>query len=60
MDESPKLMNPNCGCGYRSGSGMGGTGLDAGTSDCTTGGTVIMVFFSILIGGAWRALLATS
>jgi len=58
MDVSPKLNNPNCGCGYRSG-GMG-VGLDSGSSDCTTGGTVIMVFFSILIGRACRILLATS
>lgn len=45
--ETP-LTNPNCGCGYRVGS-IGS--LNAGSSPCTSGGTVIMVFFSVLFGG---------
>ena len=44
------LTNPNCGCGYRTGA-LAGTGLSAGSSPCITGGTVIMVFFSVLFGG---------
>lgn len=41
------LPNPNCGCGYRA----AGDGLTAGSSPCVSGGTVIMVFFSVLFGG---------
>ena len=43
------LTNPNCGCGYRANGGIGG--MSSGTSPCVTGGTVILVFFSVLIGG---------
>jgi len=28
------------------------TGLSGGGSECTSGGTVIMVFFSVLVGAA--------
>ena len=50
METETKLANPNCGCGYRSGD-LSSTGLSAGSSPCMTGGTVIMVFFAVLIGG---------
>ena len=50
METETKLVNPNCGCGYRSGD-LSSTGLSAGSSPCMTGGTVIMVFFAVLIGG---------
>ena len=43
------LTNPNCGCGYRANGGI--VGMSSGTSPCVTGGTVILVFFSVLIGG---------
>ena len=48
--EGEALTNPNCGCGYRTGA-LAGTGLSAGSSPCVSGGTVIMVFFSVLFGG---------
>ena len=50
METETRLTNPNCGCGYRSGD-LTSTGLSAGSSPCMTGGTVIMVFFAVLIGG---------
>lgn len=50
LPTATRLNNPNCGCGYRAGGGDLG-GLDSGTSSCVSGGTVIMVFFSVLIGG---------
>ena len=48
LPTATKLDNPNCGCGYREGD-IGG--LNAGSSPCTSGGEVILVFFSVLIGG---------
>ena len=45
------LANPNCGCGYRVGGFAADSGLNAGSSPCVSGGTVIMVFFSVLFGG---------
>jgi ATP-binding cassette subfamily B (MDR/TAP) protein 1 len=42
------LSNPNCGCGYRVG---GVASFDPGNSPCVSGGTVLMVFFSVLFGG---------
>jgi len=42
--------SPNCGCGYRTVNSVGS--LLGDTSDaCMSGGTVVMVFFSILFGG---------
>ena len=45
------LASPNCGCGYRVGGFAANSGLNAGSSPCVSGGTVIMVFFAVLIGG---------
>ena len=42
--------SPNCGCGYRLDTAFGGV-LDSAASPCYTGGTIVMVFFSILFGG---------
>ncbi|CAB9524672.1 Leptomycin B resistance protein pmd1 [Seminavis robusta] len=47
----PNATGPNCGCGYSDG-GSGGledTGVST-LSGCVSGGQVMMVFFSILIG----------
>ena len=46
-----ELRSPNCGCGYRVGGLAADSGLNAGSGPCTSGGTVIMVFFSVLFGG---------
>ena len=50
-DGGGALANPNCGCGYRVGGFSADSGLNAGSSPCVSGGTVIMVFFSVLFGG---------
>lgn len=41
--------SPNCGCGYSQSAG-GNLGADV-LSGCVSGGRVMMVFFSILVGG---------
>lgn len=52
LDYSMALLNtsPNCGCGHRLSTTFGGV-LDSAASPCLTGGTIVMVFFSILFGG---------
>ena len=52
LDYSMALLttSPNCGCGYRLSTTFGGV-LDSAASPCLTGGTIVMVFFSILFGG---------
>mmetsp|Transcript_9385 Transcript_9385/g.21148 ORF Transcript_9385/g.21148 Transcript_9385/m.21148 type:complete len:1404 (-) Transcript_9385:64-4275(-) len=42
--------SPNCGCGYRLDTTFGSV-LDSAASPCLSGGTIVMVFFSILFGG---------
>ncbi|CAL6285659.1 unnamed protein product [Bathycoccus prasinos] len=42
--------SPNCGCGYREVSSVGSL-LGASSDVCMSGGTVVMVFFSVLFGG---------
>ena len=52
LDYSMALLttSPNCGCGHRLSTTFGGV-LDSAASPCLTGGTIVMVFFSILFGG---------